>query len=112
MPNLLTLACVKTEISTFKQTNRHILTGIVVVLININILHICEVPRLIPPVISTSFLQACRGVFEPPNETGYSNSESNTVDVACGERNTDVLQCISNHTDMSPPLDVEKCKPI
>ncbi|KAH8405276.1 hypothetical protein KR222_001076, partial [Zaprionus bogoriensis] len=56
-------------------------------------------------------LQACREVFEPPNETGNSNSEGNSLDVACGERNADVLQCIHNHTDMTTPLDAEKYLP-
>ncbi|XP_034105821.1 reversion-inducing cysteine-rich protein with Kazal motifs [Drosophila albomicans] len=59
-------------------------------------------------------LQACREVFEPPNETAVSGSSSaggNLVDVVCGERNSDVVQCIHNHTDMTPPLDAEKYLP-
>ncbi|EDV97140.1 reversion-inducing cysteine-rich protein with Kazal motifs [Drosophila grimshawi] len=56
-------------------------------------------------------LQACREVFEPPNETGTSNGDGSLVDETCGERNADVLQCIHNHTDMTPPLDVDKYLP-
>ncbi|XP_017843823.2 reversion-inducing cysteine-rich protein with Kazal motifs [Drosophila busckii] len=56
-------------------------------------------------------LQACRAVFEPPNETGTGSDDASLVDVACGERNADVLQCLRNHTDMTPPLDVEKYLP-
>ncbi|KAH8299658.1 hypothetical protein KR044_004307, partial [Drosophila immigrans] len=58
-------------------------------------------------------LQACREVFEPPNETAASSSSGggNLLDVVCGERNADVVQCIHNHTDMSPPLDAEKYLP-
>ncbi|XP_030571059.1 reversion-inducing cysteine-rich protein with Kazal motifs isoform X1 [Drosophila novamexicana] len=56
-------------------------------------------------------LQACREVFEPPNETGTGNGDGKLVDETCGERNADVLQCIHNHTDMTPPLDVEKYLP-
>ncbi|KAH8371917.1 hypothetical protein KR093_009281, partial [Drosophila rubida] len=57
-------------------------------------------------------LQACREVFEPPNETAASSSAGgNLLDVVCGERNADVVQCIHNHTDMTPPLDAEKYLP-
>ncbi|KAL7734988.1 hypothetical protein ACLKA6_011252 [Drosophila palustris] len=56
-------------------------------------------------------LQACREVFEPPNETGKGSDGGNLVDVVCGERNADVVQCIHNHTDMTPPLDAEKYLP-
>ncbi|XP_030245120.1 reversion-inducing cysteine-rich protein with Kazal motifs, partial [Drosophila navojoa] len=55
--------------------------------------------------------QACREVFEPPNETGSANTDSKLVDETCGERNADVLQCIHNRTDMTPPVDIEKYLP-
>lgn len=56
------------------------------------------------------YLKACREVFEPPNETGKGSDGGNLVDVVCGETNVDVVQCIHNHTDMTPPLDAVKCE--
>ncbi|XP_030385875.1 reversion-inducing cysteine-rich protein with Kazal motifs [Scaptodrosophila lebanonensis] len=53
-------------------------------------------------------LQACRAVFETPNENESENGsrphpdDRLQLDRACGERNADVLQCINNHTDMTP----------
>ncbi|XP_046867726.1 reversion-inducing cysteine-rich protein with Kazal motifs [Drosophila willistoni] len=52
-------------------------------------------------------LQACHGVFEPSS----SSQERVDIDSACGARNTDVVQCIHNHTDMTPLVNAEQYLP-
>ncbi|KAH8234892.1 hypothetical protein KR032_005108 [Drosophila birchii] len=52
-------------------------------------------------------LEACRAVFEPSND----NQDHVDINGACGERNLDVVQCIHNHTDMTPLTNAEQYIP-
>lgn len=52
------------------------------------------------------YFQACRAVFEPSND----NQDHVDINGACGDRNSDVVQCINNHTDMTPLANAEQCR--
>ncbi|KAH8300532.1 hypothetical protein KR018_011840 [Drosophila ironensis] len=52
-------------------------------------------------------LEACRSVFEPSND----NQDHVDINGACGDRNLDVVQCIHNHTDMTPFSNAEQYLP-
>ncbi|XP_052848227.1 LOW QUALITY PROTEIN: reversion-inducing cysteine-rich protein with Kazal motifs [Drosophila gunungcola] len=52
-------------------------------------------------------LEACRAVFEPAND----NHDHVDINGACGDRNSDVIQCINNNTDMTPLANAEQYIP-
>ncbi|KAH8322411.1 hypothetical protein KR067_003099 [Drosophila pandora] len=52
-------------------------------------------------------LEACRSVFEP----SHDNQDHVDIRGACGDRNLDVIQCIHNHTDMTPLANAEQYLP-
>lgn len=52
-------------------------------------------------------LEACRAVFEPAND----NHDHVDINGACGDRNADVIQCVNNHTDMTPLANAEQYIP-